>query len=369
MNDIIKSKNIDLKSLSLTEADVERINEVRESIGTVDTLTISSYGKGISSRNGEYTKELLSLVTNSDLDKTGEKLNEVITTVKSINTNSLISKNKSSFSKLPVIGGLFRSVEKAKENFAMKYNDTNKQLETLIAEIDQNQGGLTARIELLGRMSQAVEVDIKEIGVYIASGQMLLSDIQDEINTLTNVGGSDPITTQRIYDLNSKYNTLDKRLHDLYCLQQANIQMLPQIQIIQTNNTLLVDKFHTVQTITIPAWKSQITMAIALNEQKNSVDLANTIDDATNDLLRRNAELLYSNSVKTAKAANRAIVDADTLAYTQDMLIKTVNDVIKVQHEGYKDREVAKQKLKALQQNYEKIVVADSIKLTLKDHS
>lgn len=357
---------IDLKSLGLTESDYEKIHDVKASIGEVDNLKIAHYGKGISSRNGEYTKELLSLVNNKDLDETGQKLNEVITVAKTINSNNLIENNHGALSKLPIIGGLFRSVDKAKQNFAMKFNDTNKQIETLVGEIEANQSGLNSRIKLLDKMFDSVKEQQKEIGIYIASGQLILSEIQDELKALTNHDINDQSAIQKVYDLNNKYNTLEKRLHDLYTLQQASIQMLPQIRIIQNNSLLLVDKFHAISTITIPAWKNQISLAISLNEQKNSVDLAKSIDDATNELLKRNAELLHTNSVKTAKAAQRSCIDPATLTHVQSMLIKTVNDVVKIQQDGVREREQATQQLKALQDNYSKMVVGDSIKLTMK---
>lgn len=357
---------IDLKSLGLTESDYEKIHDVKASIGEVDNLKIAHYGKGISSRNGEYTKELLSLVNNKDLDETGQKLNEVITVAKTINSNNLIENNHGALSKLPIIGGLFRSVDKAKQNFAMKFNDTNKQIETLVGEIEANQSGLNSRIKLLDKMFDSVKEQQKEIGIYIASGQLILAEIQDELKALTNHDINDQSAIQKVYDLNNKYNTLEKRLHDLYTLQQASIQMLPQIRIIQNNSLLLVDKFHAISTITIPAWKNQISLAISLNEQKNSVDLAKSIDDATNELLKRNAELLHTNSVKTAKAAQRSCIDPATLTHVQSMLIKTVNDVVKIQQDGVREREQATQQLKALQDNYSKMVVGDSIKLTMK---
>lgn len=358
--------SIDLKSLGLVESDLAKINDVRESIGTLDNLAIANYGKGISARNGEYTKELLTMVTNKDLDVTGQKLNEVISVAQSINSNNLISKNQSVLANLPIIGGLFHSVEKAKQNFAMRFNDTNKQIDSLVSEIETNQVGLNDRIKMLDRMFESVKDEAKEIGIYIASGQLLKNEIQAELMALTNHDVNDQQATQQAYDLNNKFNTLDKRLHDLYTLQQSSIQMLPQIRIIQNNNLLLVDKFHAVRHITIPAWKNQISLAISLQEQKNSVDLANAIDDATNDLLRRNAELLHVNSVKTAKASQRSIIDANTLEFVQNTLIKTVNDVIKIQQDGVREREVATQKLKMLQDNYNKVIVSDSIKLTMK---
>jgi uncharacterized protein YaaN involved in tellurite resistance len=115
---------------------------------------------------------------------------------------------------------------------------------------------------------------------------------------------------------------------------------------------MLVEKFYAIKNITLPAWKNQISLAISLHEQKNSVQLANSIDDATNDLLRRNADLLHQNSVDTARANQRSVIDVETLEHVQQTLIKSVNDVIQIQKEGQMKREQAEVKLKQLQQNF-----------------
>lgn len=359
-------KQLDLKSLGLTEADMGKIQDVKKSFGEVNTLTIADYGKGISSRSAEYTKELLSLVQNKDLGETGTKLNQVITVASELNGNNLINNNQGFLAKLPVVGGMFRSVAKAKQNFEMKFADTNKQIENLVGEIEVNQQGLRGRVEMLDKMFDAVCVEQKEIGIYIASGQLMMKEIQDELRLMTNHDVNDQTAVQRVYDLNHLHNSLEKRLHDLYVLQQSSIQMLPQIRIIQTNNQMLVDKFHAIKNITIPAWKNQISLAISLTEQQNSVDLANTIDEATNSLLKRNADMLHTNSVKTAKAMQRSVIDANTLQYVQNKLIATVTDVIKIQEEGVKGRQEAMTTLKNLQDNYKKLVVDDTVqKITM----
>src|SRR5690606_8220528 len=123
---------------------------------------------------------------------------------------------------------------------------------------------------------------------------------------------------------------------------------------------MLVDKFYAIKNITIPSWRNQISLAISLEEQKNSVELANIIDDTTNDLLRRNSELLHSNSVQTAKANQRQVIDYTTLEFVQNNLIKTVNDVIAIQQQGVKERAIAEQKIKQLQVTYNQSILKDS---------
>ena len=170
----------------------------------------------------------------------------------------------------------------------------------------------------------------------------------------------DQQTTQQIYDLNHLANNLEKRVSDLQVLQQSAMQTLPMIRIIQSNNLMLVDKFYAIKNITLPAWKNQISLAISLQEQKNSVQLAKAIDDTTNELLRRNAELLHQNSVDTAKANQRSVIDVETLEHVQNTLIKTVNDVIQIQKEGMQKRAEATTRLRALQDSLNHLVLENS---------
>lgn len=361
----LTSSKLNLRDLGLTDADAKEVMELKNKLGPMDALAVAEYGKDISSGTNNCTSEILGLVHNKDLDETGAKLNELVHVAKGINSSNFIGK-QSSFSRLPVIGGLFKSVEKARTNFLEKFNTTEQQIGSLITEIEKNQTGLTSRVHTLDRMFENVNNDYRSLGLHIAAGHLKLQDLKQEIVELSAGSKQDQNVIQRIYDLNHVVNNLEKRLHDLHVLQQSALQTLPMIRIIQANNLMLVDKFYAIKNITIPAWKNQITLALSLNEQKNSVQLANTIDDATNEILKRNADLLHTNSISTAKANQRSVIDVSTLEYVQSKLISTVNDVIAIQKEGVDQREKATQRLKALQDNYDQIVKSDSQRIAMK---
>lgn len=363
----LKADSLDLRALGLKHEDLKDIIELKNNMGEMTQIRVAEYGKDISSNTNDCTTEILSLVKNKDLDETGAKLNQVIGVAQGINTNSLLVKD-SPFSKLPIIGGLFNSVKKAKQNFAMQYNTTQEQVTSLVKEIETNQNGLKSRINLLDKMFDNVSMDYRNLGLHVGAGHLKLKEIQDEITALTSGSKEDANVTQRIFDLNNLYNNLEKRLHDLYTLQQSAMQTLPMIRIIQSNNLMLIDKFYAIKNITIPAWKNQMTLALSLEEQKNSVELANVIDNATNDILKRNSTLLHQNSVATAKANQRSIIDVSTLEFVQTNLIKTVNDVIKIQQDGVRERDAATVRLKALQQNYSNMIVSDSARLASIEH-
>ncbi|ENW80849.1 hypothetical protein F909_02137 [Acinetobacter sp. ANC 3929] len=348
-------EQLNLKELGLQPHDYAEVMDAHKELAEISTTAVAEYGKNIANKTSTYTDELLNLVQNKDLDATGQKLNEVVQVAQQLNTSSILNKSKSS----GFFGGLLNKIKGAKQNFDQHFNTTKEQIDVLVKEIESSQSGLKARVGTLDKMFDAVQDEYKQLGVYIAAGQLKQQDIQQQITTLTNQE-QDQQTTQQIYDLNHVANNLEKRVSDLHVLQQSAMQTLPMIRIIQSNNLMLVDKFYAIKNITLPAWKNQISLAISLQEQKNSVQLAKAIDDTTNELLRRNAELLHQNSVDTAKANQRSVIDVETLEHVQNTLIKTVNDVIQIQKEGMQKRAEATTRLRALQENLNHLVLENS---------
>ena len=360
-NELVEQKfqQMDLKELGLQPADFQEVLAARKELQNMSHNSVAEYGKNIATKTSTYTDELLNLVQNRDLDATGQKLNQVVQVAQQLNTSSILNKKKSS----GFFGNIISKFKGAKDNFDAHFNTTKEQLDVLVKEIETSQSGLKARVDTLDKMFDGVQDEYKQLGVHIAAGRLREQELQQEISTLTALP-QDQSTTQKIYDLNHLANNLEKRVSDLQILQQSALQTLPMIRIIQSNNLMLVDKFYAIKNITLPAWKNQISLAISLQEQQNSVQLANTIDDATNAMLRRNAELLHQNSVDTARANQRSVIDVETLEHVQNTLIKTVNDVIQIQKEGMQKREEASVRIKALQGNLQQLVLDSAQKQT-----
>ena len=349
-------QQLNLQEIGLSNEDYQAVLDARQELHAADHKVIAEYGKNIASKTSTYTDELLQLVKNKDLDETGQKLNQVVSTAQQLNTQNVLNKSKSS----GFLGGLFNKFKGVKQSFDQQFNTTKEQIDQLVKEIEVSQTGLNARVDTLDRMFVAVQDEYKQLGIYIAAGRLKSQEIQQQLHQLSQLEQT-PQTTQQIYDINHLANNLEKRVSDLQVLQQSALQTLPMIRIIQSNNLMLVDKFYAIKNITLPAWKNQISLAISLQEQRNSVQLANSIDDATNDLLRRNADLLHRNSVDTAKANQRAVIDIETLEHVQNTLINTVNDVIQIQKEGMQKRSEATQRLTALQDNLNQLVLESNI--------
>ncbi|TCB74332.1 toxic anion resistance protein [Acinetobacter sp. ANC 4177] len=350
-----KFQQLDLQSIGLQPADFQDVMAAHKELAEINHNAVAEYGKNIATKTSSYTDELLNLVQNKDLDATGQKLNQVVQVAQQLNTSSILNKSKNS----GFLGSLLSKFKGAKNSFDQHFNTTKEQIDALVKEIETSQNGLKARVNMLDKMFGGVQEEYKQLGVYVAAGKLKEQEIQQEIAVLT-AQEQDQSTTQKIYDLNHLANNLEKRVSDLQVLQQSAMQTLPMIRIIQSNNLMLVDKFYAIKNITLPAWKNQISLAISLQEQKNSVQLANSIDDATNELLKRNADLLHQNSVDTAKANQRSVIDIETLEHVQNTLIKTVNDVIQIQKEGMQKRDEAASRLRTLQDNLNHLVLESS---------
>ena len=333
-----------LQDLGLKESDVGEIQQVAQRIQPSNPATVSEFGRDVSEHTSAYADSLLDQVRSSDLDEAGTKLTEVVNVARSLNIGALSAKR----SRLPVIGPVIDKFRLRKANFVGKFDTTREQIEGLLGEVLTTQNNIKARNLGLEDMFGSVCQEHRLLGIHIAAGRVRLGELASDAHALRGSTGNDPAKVQELADLDAMIANLDKRVGDLVALQHSAMQSLPTIRLIQANNQMLVDKFHTIREITVPAWKRQFMLALTLNEQENAVALATKIDDTTNDLLKRNAALLYRNSVETAKANQRLVIDVDTLQNVHGSLIKTVEDVIVIQREGVQKRKQAEKQIQTM---------------------
>lgn len=329
----------DLNSIGLESADYPRVQQRLADIRNSSSINIGSLGQGVASKTADYTTEVLELVKAKDTT-TGQKLNEVVKVLSSLNTKNAISKPG-------FFGKMFGGFKGVKQSFDARYASTKSQINTMMVEISESQIGLKSRVQMMTQMSTHVATQHKEIGIFIAAGKLKVHEMQLELQELNN-GNNETLYGARIFELNTDIHTLEKRIGDLQLLQRSAEQSIHMIRIITGNNLMLINKFDAIKDVTIPAWENQIALAITLEEQASAVEMVAAIDDTTNSLLRSNADLLYSNSVGTAKANQRAVIDVDTIKYVHDKLVSTVKDTIQAHEDGIKERARGEQELKDL---------------------
>jgi uncharacterized protein YaaN involved in tellurite resistance len=345
-------KKLPLQDFGLSNNDYEAVLTQLNNI-QVNSESIGNFGGNLGSKGSNQTDQLLDLINNKKLEEqTSLKLNEVVKVAGEINAKNILNPKKNS----GLIKTLINKVRGVGESLADPFNTTKEKIDKLILEVEQSQIGLKQRIVMLDSMRKQSELDHKQLGIFIAAGQLKLSEIQEKISRLAdnNLDGS---KSNEIYEINNHANNLNKRIEDLKLLQYNMSQTIPMIGLIENNNRMIVDKFDAVKNVTIPAWKNQFSMAIALVEQRNAVQLATVIDETTNNILRENAKLLRQNSVETAQASQRGVIEVDTLEFVQNELISTVNDVIKIQKDGAVERVAAEKRLRKLRQDFSNTVL------------
>ena len=329
-NSLVTLDEGELRKLGLTAADQAEISQVAMRIQPENPLTVSEFGRDVGEHTSRYADSLLDQVRNRDLDVAGEKLSAVVHVAKRMNLGVLSDKR----SRLPIVGPLVDRIRLRSGRIMGEFDSTRQQIDSLVREVEATQSGIRERNAGLEDMHVGVREEHRLLGIHVAAGKMRLAEIRAQLVQLREGGQGDIQAAHEIADLETVATNLEKRINDLMVLQHSALQSLPMIRLIQSNNQMLADKFHTVREITVPAWKRQFMLKLTLNEQRNAVELADTIDNTTNDLLKRNAALLHRNSVETAKANQRLVIDVDTLREVQTTLIKSVEDVIRIHHEG-----------------------------------
>ncbi len=333
-----------LTDLSATEQ--ERISTIRNSVALTDSQSVTTYGLSAQSGIAEFSESILAEIVNKDAGFVGTALSSLLTTVKDLDVDSLQSGG--ALSKIPVIGKIFS----AARSFIQRYEKLSVQIERITGELEKARMNILRDITMLDGLFQKNSLSLRELDLFIVAGQELLAELETvqipAIEAKATESG-DPRDAQALQDARQFASRFEKKLHDLKLSRMVSIQMNPQIRLIQNNNQLLVEKIQTSILTTIPLWKGQIVIAIALFRQKKAVDLQREVTDTTNELLMKNAEMLKDSSIQVARESERGIVDMETLRKVNGDLIATIEETLKIQSEGRQKRQIAEVELKKLE--------------------
>lgn len=330
-----------LQTLGLKEEDTPAIIELQSRIQTRNPMSVSEFGRDVAQHTASFADEMLSQVNNKELAEAGQLLSEVVSTARSVSTSS----------SLPIIGPVIDKLRNRASNLMSRYDSAKDQIDGLIKEVTNKQQHLQASNGMLQSMFENVQGEHRLLGLHVAAGRLRLAELSAELDAMKAEPNMSAARVQELADLTALVSNLDKRVGDFLVLQQSALQSMPAIRLIQENNQILVDKLHTIREITIPAWKRQFLVAISLADQQNAVQLADSIDDTTNALLRHNADQLNRNAIATAKANQRQVIDIKTLEHVQNQLVNTIQETLKIQADGAAKRQQTAQQIQAMQDN------------------
>ena len=236
--------------------------------------------------------------------------------------------------------------------YKAKYASAEANVNRICNVLEDHQVQLMKDIAMLDKMYDMNKLYFKELSMYILAGKKKLAEVQatdlpaaQEKARRTGL----PEDAQAANDLSAMCNRFEKKLHDLELTRTISIQMAPQIRLIQNNDTLMTEKIQSTLVNTIPLWKSQMVLALGVAHSQQAADAQKAVTDMTNELLRKNAETLKMSSIEAAKQSERGIVDIETLKTTNESLISTLDEVMRIQQEGRQKRQEAETELRRIE--------------------
>ncbi|MDO5713985.1 MAG: toxic anion resistance protein [Tissierellia bacterium] len=330
------------EEVKLTEEEKRQVEEFSNKIDLHDTKNILEYGAGAQSQIASFSEKTLSTVKTKDLGEVGDLLTGVVTELKSFDIDEKDKGLKAFFKK---------SANKATA-LQTKYAKVETNVETIANTLEDHQIRLMKDIANLDQMYDLNASYYKELTMYILAGRKRLEKAQKEelpkLQERATVDNS-PGAVQEARDYAEAIHRFEKKLHDLDLTRMVSLQMAPQIRMIQGGDTVMVEKIQSTLVNTIPLWKSQMVLALGALHTGQAAKAQREVTDLTNDLLRKNAEALHQSTVETAKAAERSIVDIETIKHTNDQLISALQEVREIQRQGQKHREEASGELQRLE--------------------
>lgn len=346
---IDKEGNVDLNNLNQNE--IDKLSQLNRSLVVTDVNSVLNYGADLQSTMEKYSNDFLNSVRTFNSGEVGAHINDLLTELNYIDVDEL---NQSPFkqflSKIPLIKSLVVNVKKIFQKY-----------DTVIANVDKISNKIKAgRINSLKdntalqtMFDNNVEY-IKQIEQLIIAGQLKMQELQVKLAEME--GNPANYKDYEISDLREYIVRLDKRLTDMKIIRYVMMQSLAQIRVVQNNNIAIADKAQSIISTTIPVWKNQLTIAVALCRQKSNVEMQRKVADTTNTILEKNAELLRQNSIEVAKENENTVVSIDTLKKTTQSLISTLDEVKRIHEEGMRNRQVLDKELQSLETELRKNV-------------
>lgn len=317
----------------LSEQERKIVEEFAAKIDLTNTNQILQYGAGTQKKMADFSQTALENVKTQDLGEVGELITGVVSQLKSFDEEE----EKGIF-------GFFKKQANKIENMKLKYNKAETNVNKICEALQNHQMRLLKDSAILDKMYQLNLNYFKELNMYILAGKKKLQKVRNEdlVQLMDKAKASGlPEDAQAAKDLDGMCNRFEKKLHDLELTRMISIQTAPQIRLVQNNDTMMVEKIQTTLVNTIPLWKSQMVLALGIAHSTEAVRAQAAVTDLTNNLLKKNAETLHMATVETARESERGIVDMETLKHTNASLIKTLDDVMKIQQEGRQKRQAA----------------------------
>lgn len=328
--------------VELSPEEQKMVNDFAAQIDITNTQQVLQFGAGCQKKIADFSETALSNVRTKDMGEVGEMLTQVVAELKSIDNGE---ESKGFF-------GMIKKKTNQLSNMKARYDKAEVNVNKISDALEAHQVTLLKDVAMLDKMYELNLNYFKELSMYILAGKQKLKEAQEkELPALVAKAEQSklPEDTQAARDYAEMCNRFEKKIHDLELTRTVSLQMAPQIRLIQNNDTVMSDKIQSTLVNTIPLWKSQMVIAIGLNHSTDAARAQREVSDMTNELLKKNAENLKVATLETAKESERGIVDIETLKSTNQTLITTLDEVLKIQEDGREKRRNAEVELQKLE--------------------
>lgn len=347
----VQEKTIEqmFEDAKLSDAEQKQVNDFAETIDITETNSILNYGSSAQKKITDFSDAALKNVRTRDLGEIGDLLATLVGELKDTDPNE--TEEKKGFF------GLFKKGTNKVENFKIKYDNAEANVDKIKSLLEEHQIQLLKDIQLLDKLYERNQENSKELSMYIIAGKKKLKEVKEtqlpELIEKAKQSGL-PEDAQAANDLSQACDRFEKKIYDLELTRQVAVQMGPQIRLLQNNDTLMTEKIQSTVVNTIPLWKNQIVLSLGISHSKEAIKAEREVNDMTNKLLKKNAETLHQATVETARESERGIVDIETLTHTNEELIKTLDEVIAIQKEGREKRQAAEVELTRIENELNK---------------
>ena len=342
LSEIPQAKEIkqDLDDSVLSEEEKRQVDEFAKQIDLHNSTAILQYGVGTQKKMADFSGSALENVTMKDLGEVGEMLTSVVTQLKSFD-----EEDKGFL-------GIFKKPAQKLETMKTKYAKAETNINKICEALENNQVQLLKDISILDKMYELNLTYFKELSMYILAGKKKLAETREkELPQLLEKAKASglPEDAQAARDLEALCDRFEKKLHDLELTRMVSIQTAPQIRLVQSSDTMMVEKIQSTIVNTIPLWKSQMVLTLGVTHVEQASRAQREVSDMTNELLRKNAEVLKVSAIESAKESERGIIDMETLKTTNANLISTLDEVMKIQADGREKRKAAEEEMRVME--------------------
>ncbi len=328
---------------ALTPAEQKVVTDFAEKIDLTNTGLVLQYGAAAQKNIADFSGATLNSVRTKDMGELGDMVTSLVAELKGFSPAEEEKKG---------LRGVFKKASTNLQTLRTRYDKAEANVDKIAGELENHQVILLKDIALLDQMYDKNLDYFKQLTMYILAGEKKLA--QERATTLkdlydkANASGL-PEDAQKANDYAAMCDRFEKKLFDLKLTRQISIQMGPQIRMIQNNDTLMTEKIQTSLVNTIPLWKSQMVLALGITHSKQAMEAQRAVTDMTNELLKKNADMLKVATVETAKESERGIVDIETLQHTNQQLISTLDEVVQIQADGRQKRQDAEVELRRIE--------------------